>query len=129
MRAVDEESAAGAVRARGHNVIGVTVATMPKRGTASPRISCLNCGYLLKKLPAGDAGEVLCPECGVINTPLGGEDSLWSEIKATGAEFGRQQKVRPFSTRPLALLLFVAAFVAVVMLVVIPFLRWTGLIP
>lgn len=126
VRAVDEESAAGAVRARGHNVVGVAVGEMPRPSAGTPRISCVNCGYLLKKLPVGEAGETLCPECGVVNTPLAGSDSVWEEIKATRAEWGKQRTIRPMWSRPISLVLFATAFVAIMMAVVIPFLRWVG---
>jgi ribosomal protein S27E len=128
VRAVDAESAIGAIRARGHAVVGVTAGKMPRRVSASPRISCLNCDYVLTKLPVGDAGEVQCPECGVINTPLGGEDSLWSEIKATRAELKRHRQSRPFATRPLTVV-GGAVFFTIVILLAVPTLRRLGLLP
>jgi hypothetical protein len=83
VRAVDAESAAGAVRARGHEVIGVRAGEKPKARTGGvPRVSCVNCGYSLTKLPTGEAGEVQCPECGVINTPITSADTVWDELKA-----------------------------------------------
>jgi hypothetical protein len=128
VRAVDEESAVGAVRARGHSVVGVAAGEMPKRAEAPPRTSCLNCGYILKNLPVGDAGEVQCPECGVVNTPDACTDSLWSEIKATRKEFQRQRKERPLAFRPLTIVGFAIAFAAV-LFVIPPLLRWLRLIP
>jgi hypothetical protein len=125
VRAVDEESAVGAVRARGHHVTGVKAAEMPKRVVAPPRISCLNCGYLLKNLPVGDAGEVLCPECGVINTSGAEADSMWAEYKAVRAEFKRARQQRPITTRPLTIIGFAAAF-TIAILVIVPLLRWLG---
>ncbi len=85
VRAVDVESAAGAVRARGHTVVGVQAASMPKRRHAAPRLSCLKCGYALTNLPAGEGGEVMCPECGVINTPeLPADATVLDELRSRG---------------------------------------------
>lgn len=129
VRAVDEESAAGAVRARGHHVVGVAVGEMPRPSAGTPRISCVNCGYLLKKLPVGAAGETLCPECGVVNTPLAGSDSVWEEIKATRAELKQQRRERPFAMRPLTVLGWAVLVFGVLMFVAIPLLKWWGLLP
>lgn len=83
VRAVDAESAAGSVRARGHNVVGVKAAAMPKRRHAAPRVACLKCGYALTNLPVGEGGEIMCPECGVINTPeLPTNATVLDEIRA-----------------------------------------------
>lgn len=98
---------------------------MPKRAAAPPRISCLNCGYLLKQLPVGAAGEVLCPECGVINTSGAEADSMWAEFKAVRAEFKRARQRRPIATRPLTIIGIAAAF-TIVILVIVPLLRWLG---
>jgi hypothetical protein len=83
VRAVDAESAAGAVRARGHDVVGVRLTEMPRRRRALPRLSCVKCGYSLSKLPVGEAGEVMCPECGVINTAdLPASATVFDEIRS-----------------------------------------------
>jgi hypothetical protein len=107
VRAVDAESAAGAIRARGHEVVGVKAAEMPKRRTSRPRLSCIKCGYSLSNLPAGEAGEVMCPECGVINTPeLPADATVFAEFKAQ-----RRANKRPLGCIivPLALLVIIAA--------------------
>jgi hypothetical protein len=70
VRAPDQETAAGNVASRGHTVLAVT----PGAGTYAPlerrvRGACIRCGYAIGELPAGPAGEVMCPECGVINAP------------------------------------------------------------
>ncbi|HMN40352.1 MAG TPA: hypothetical protein PKE29_05865 [Phycisphaerales bacterium] len=107
VRAVDAESAAGAVGARGHTVVGVRAAQMTARRRATPRPSCLKCGYALLNLPAGEAGEVMCPECGVINTAeLPASATVMDEVRAR-----RGNRSRVFL---LALLLLVLAALTVV---------------
>ncbi len=108
VRAVDAETAAGSVRARGHEVVGVRAAQMAARRKASPRPSCLKCGYALLNLPAGEAGEVMCPECGVINTPeLPAHATVLDEIRAR-----RGNRSRVFLIALLLLILGVLAVVA-----------------
>jgi hypothetical protein len=70
VRAESEDAAAANVASRGHTVLGVSegvVRTPPIECRA--RGACIRCGYTLAHLPAGDAGEIMCPECGVINVP------------------------------------------------------------
>jgi predicted nucleic acid-binding Zn ribbon protein len=69
VRAPDEAAARASVDARGHTVDAVR----PRgRHAEMPRLvlgGCVRCGYSLARLPGGAAGEVMCPECGVINVP------------------------------------------------------------
>lgn len=126
VRAVDAESAAGAVRARGHNVVGVEAAEMPKRTTSGTRrLTCVNCGYVLARLPEGVAGEVLCPECGVVNTPLVPEDSTWGEFKKQRAT----RKSWMWPSRGTRVGLVVCVFVLIAMAATKPVLRWLGWLP
>ncbi len=122
VRAVDAESAAGAVRARGHTVTGVRQAERPKpgsRGTA--RTACMNCGYFLKQLPRGTAEEVQCPECGVINTSEQPDETVWTEFRRMHAP--RRRKIGCAVILALLIVLGAAAYGA------IAFLRAKGLMP
>jgi phage FluMu protein Com len=122
VRAVDAESAAGSVRARGHNVTGVQAAAMPKRKHAAPRVTCLKCGYVLTNLPAGDGGEVMCPECGVINTPeLPATATVLDEIRSRQGNRSRIAII--------ILLLLVLGAIAVVVIGGVPLAKIRGWLP
>lgn len=70
VRAEDEPSALAMVEARGHQVFAVRKGT--EKGQAATKLTlgnCIACKYSLADLPAGNAGEVMCPECGLVNLP------------------------------------------------------------
>jgi phage FluMu protein Com len=69
VRASGEEEARASAERRGHQVLAVRAGATP--GAAATRVlgACIRCGYSLARLPAGAAGEVMCPECGIINVP------------------------------------------------------------
>ncbi|HVU63634.1 MAG TPA: hypothetical protein VHC70_06645 [Phycisphaerales bacterium] len=116
VRAVDAESAAGAVRARGHQVVGVRLAEKPRSRPATPPLSCVNCGYSLLNLPAGDAGEVMCPECGRINTP---------DLPASASTFAEFKRQRREYKRPVGCTVF-SLFLLIAVVIVGALVRWIG---
>ncbi len=69
VRAPDESSAGRNVESRGHTVLAVRPGMIERSFRRLPRAACIRCGYSLADLPPGAASEVMCPECGVINTP------------------------------------------------------------
>jgi hypothetical protein len=68
VRAADEGAARALVEAQGHTV-EVVRPGMAAGGPGSVLGGCERCGYSLVRLPRGAAGEVMCPECGMINVP------------------------------------------------------------
>lgn len=70
LRATDADAARAMAAARGHRVLDVCEgqrrAEIPKPGVPG---ACIRCGYTLLQIPVGAAGEVMCPECGVVNLP------------------------------------------------------------
>lgn len=70
VRAAGEDAASASVAARGHRVVGVKRGMAARPARERPLLGqCVRCGYSLARLPEGEAGEVMCPECGVINVP------------------------------------------------------------
>lgn len=82
VRAADAASARANVEARGHKAIAVRHGA--GKGPPATRLTlgaCIRCGYTLARLPAGAAGEVMCPECGVINVPKAPLEARTADLK------------------------------------------------
>lgn len=110
VRAVDEESAVGMVRSRGHEVVRVEETERPRPSPGKLRTICMNCGYALSRLPSGDAGEVTCPECGVINTPGLPEQSVVKDIQSLRGGRSLSLRLITFGLLLLVLVIIIGVF-------------------